>query len=185
MSETYPSKWNIIEDELHAECRIFDVHKRKMVRDSDKKKGDFYVIDTNDWVNVLAVTAEQNIILVRQFRYGTQKYSLEPPGGVIEQGEDPVLAGQRELLEETGYSGEDAKIIGTVFPNAAIMSNRCYFLLLKDVKKTNDVSFDPHEELETVKVPVKQLQELVKSGEISHSIGVNAVYHLLVELGFE
>ena len=146
---------------------------------------DATVNSTEPNYSLLSDIADQKIILVRQFRYGTQKYSLEPPGGVIEQGEDPVLAGQRELLEETGYSGEDAKIIGTVFPNAAIMSNQCYFLLLKNVEKTSDVSFDPHEELETVKVPVKQLQELVKSGEISHSIGVNAVYHLLVELGFE
>ena len=58
------------------------------------------MIETNDWVNVLAMTPKQEIILVRQFRYGTEEYSLEPPGGVIEKGEDPIVAGQRELLEE-------------------------------------------------------------------------------------
>ena len=67
-----------------------------MLRESDQTEGDFYVIDTNDWVNVLAVTSNKEIILVRQFRYGTEQYSLEPPGGVVEKGEDPILAGQRE-----------------------------------------------------------------------------------------
>ena len=183
MSDKFPSKWQVIQDDIHADCRIFEVHKRKMLRDSDQKQGDFYVIETNDWVNVLAMTPKQEIILVRQFRYGTEEYSLEPPGGVIERGEDPVVAGQRELLEETGYSGRNPKLIGDVFPNAAIMSNRCHFLFLTDVEKTAKVSLDPHEELETVKVSIDQLKDLVKSGEISHSIGVNAVFHLMMEIG--
>jgi 8-oxo-dGTP pyrophosphatase MutT (NUDIX family) len=183
MSEKFPSKWQVIQDDIHADCRIFEVHKRKMLRESDQKEGEFYVIETNDWVNVLAMTQEQEIILVRQFRYGTEQYSLEPPGGVIERGEDPIVAGQRELLEETGYSGKNPKIIGKVFANSAIMSNRCHFLFLTDVEKSAEVSFDPHEELETVKVSIDKLKDLVQSGQISHSIGVNAVFHLMMELG--
>ena len=181
MSSQLPSRWKVIHDVMHANCRIFDVYKRKMIRDSDQKEGEFYVIETNDWVNVLALTSNQEIILVRQFRYGTEEYSLEPPGGVIEKGEDPILAGQRELLEETGYSGKNPKIIGNVFANSAIMSNRCHFLLLTDVEKLGEVSFDPNEELETVKVPIERLKDLVKSGDISHSIGVNAIFHLMME----
>ena len=182
MSSQFPSRWKVMRDDMHANCRIFDVHKRKMIRDSDQKEGEFYVIETNDWVNVLALTSNQEIILVRQFRYGTEEYSLEPPGGVIEKGEDPILAGQREMLEETGYSGKNPKIIGNVFANSAIMSNRCHFLLVTDVEKLGETSFDPHEELETVKVPIESLKDLVKSGDISHSIGVNAIFHLMMEL---
>ena len=111
MNSQFPSRWKVMRDDLHSDCKIFEVHKRKMIRDSDQKEGDFFVIETNDWVNVLAVTCDQEIILVRQFRYGTEEYSLEPPGGVIEKGEDPILAGQRELLEETGYAGKNPKII--------------------------------------------------------------------------
>ncbi len=183
MNKKFPSKWKVVQDNIHADCRIFDVHRQKMLRDSDQKQGEFFVIETNDWVNVLPITADNEIILVRQFRYGTKKFSLEPPGGIVENGEDPILAGQRELLEETGYSGKDPKIIGTVFPNSAIMANRCYFLLISDVKKTSEVSFDPHEELQTEKIEINRLKELVHSGEISHSIGVNAIFHLLIELG--
>lgn len=182
MSPNFPSKWNVVQDEMLADCRIFQVHKRKMVRESDDKEGEFYVVDSNDWVNVLAITSDQKIVLVRQFRYGNEQYSLEPPGGVIEKGEDPVEAGLRELIEETGYSGKDPKLIGCVFPNSAIMSNRCHFVILHDVEKLNSVSFDPHEELETVLVPVSELSELIRSGEISHSIALNAILHLRMEL---
>ena len=182
MSENFPSKWSVIKDELHSDCRIFQVHKRKMRRESDHKVGDFYVIDTNDWVNVLAITTDQKIILVRQFRYGTEGYSLEPPGGVIEKGESPIDAGERELLEETGFSGKNPRIIGNVFPNSAIMSNCCHYLMLTDVEKLSDVSFDPHEELETVQVPISELQNLVKKGEISHSLALNAIFHLQLAL---
>ena len=109
--------------------------KEDFGRKSDGIKGDFFVLDTNDWVNVLAITPNRELVLVRQFRYGSQEYSLEPPGGVIEKGEDPVLAGMRELSEETGYVGTDPQLIGNARPNAAILSNKCHFVLLEDVKK--------------------------------------------------
>lgn len=182
MSTNFPSKWKVIQDEIYADCRIFEVHKRKMIRESDQKEGEFYVIDSNDWVNVLAITSDQKIVLVRQFRYGNEQYSLEPPGGVIEKGEDPVEGGLRELVEETGFSGSEPKLIGSVFPNSAIMSNRCHFVLLHNVEKHNPVSFDPHEELETVLVPISELSNLIRSGEISHSIALNAILHLKMEL---
>ena len=153
-----------------------------MLRDSDSKEGDFFVIETNDWVNVLAITSDKEIVLVRQFRYGTEKYSLEPPGGVVEKGEDPIIAGERELEEETGYAGNNPKIIGNVFPNSAIMANRCHFVLVNDVQKVKKVHFDEHEELETVKVPIDDLTYLVQKGDITHSIAINAIFHLQLEL---
>ena len=94
------STWARLHDELHADCRIFKVRKSRFHRRSDQKEGDFFVLDTNDWVNVLALTKCQELVMVRQFRFGTEAFSLEPPGGVVEKGESPVLAGERELEEE-------------------------------------------------------------------------------------
>ena len=102
MSEKTPSSWSLLKDDLHADCRIFEIRKQRFLRNSDRKQGDFFVLDTKDWVNVLALTSDDHLVMVRQFRYGTKDFSLEPPGGVVEDGEDPSLAGQRELLEETG-----------------------------------------------------------------------------------
>ena len=183
MNSRVLSEWKRLSDDLHADCRIFDVRKSRFHRRSDQKEGDFFVLDTNDWVNVLAVTKNEELVLVRQFRFGTEEVSLEPPGGVIEKGESPVLAGERELQEETGFAGKRAKVIGSVFPNSAIMSNRCHFLLVEEVEETSATSFDPHEELETVLIPLSELKNLVKKEEITHSIALNGIFHLLLHLG--
>jgi 8-oxo-dGTP pyrophosphatase MutT (NUDIX family) len=182
MSEILPSKWVLESDNLHSDCRIFEVHKRRFRRISDGVSGDFFVLDTNDWVNVLAVTPAQKLVLVRQFRYGTEEFSLEPPGGVIESGEDPIMAGLRELKEETGYIGTDAELIGTARPNAAILSNRCYFVFVKNVERTADLAFDEHEELITELHSVKDLRGLVANNEVTHSIGLNAILKLMIHL---
>ncbi|MEL0005198.1 MAG: NUDIX hydrolase [Opitutales bacterium] len=177
-----PSPWDMEENNLHADCRIFEVRKQRLKRRSDGLEGEFFVLDTNDWVNVLALTPDDKIILVRQFRYGSKEQSLEPPGGVVERGEDPVVAGLRELQEETGYVGEEPKLLGVVRPNAAILSNRCHVILVRNAQKTAELNFDQHEELVTELYPVKELKEMVRRGEITHSIGLNSIMMLLLEL---
>jgi len=177
-----PSPWDMQENNLHADCRIFEVRKQRLKRRSDGLEGEFFVLDTNDWVNVLALTPDDKIILVRQFRYGSKEHSLEPPGGVVERGEDPMVAGLRELQEETGYVGEEPKLLGVVRPNAAILSNRCHVILVRNTKKTAELNFDQHEELVTELYPVKELKEMVRRGEITHSIGLNSIMMLLLEL---
>ena len=183
MSKEFPSRWDVLEDNLHADCRIFEVYKRRFRRQSDGVESDFFVLDTNDWVNVLAITPNDELVLVRQFRYGTKEYSLEPPGGVIEKGENPIVAGLRELEEETGYVGKDARLIGQARPNAAILSNHCYFVLVEDVQKTAKIAFDEHEELHTELYPVQNLKSMVANNEITHSIGLNAILKLILHRG--
>ena len=177
-----PSSWDLQSEKLHANCRIFEVRERRFKRRSDGVEGDFYVLDTNDWVNVLAITPEQKIVLVRQFRFGSRENSLEPPGGVVEKGEDPIIAGIRELEEETGYVGQKPELIGSVRPNAAILSNHCHVVLVREALKTAKLNFDQHEELVTELYPIAKLKELVKSGEITHSIGLNSILMLMLEL---
>ena len=178
-----PSKWELIEDQLHASCRIFDVRRQFFRHPGDGREGDFFVLRTNDWVNVLALTRDEELVMVRQFRYGSQKLSLETPGGVAEKGEDPLTAGLRELREETGYSGKNARILSFCRPNSAILSNRCHFALVEEVEKVGDVQFDPNEEIETVLVPLTEIPSRISSGEISHSLALNAILHLFLERG--
>ena len=183
MSKNSPSSWDLKDSHLHSDCRIFEVYKQRFRRRSDGEEGDFFVLETNSWVNVLAITPSRELVLVRQFRYGTQELSLEPPGGVIEKGEDPIEAGLRELKEETGYVGEKAVIIGSARPNAAILANQCHFVLVENVMKTAELSFDQHEELVTELHPLANLKRLVKEEQITHSIGLNAIFRLLLHLG--
>ena len=177
-----PSSWKIIQDNLHSDCRIFEVRKQRFIRNYDQKEGDFFVLNSNDWVNVLALTKDDQLVMVRQYRYGTKSLSLEPPGGVIEDGEEPTIAGQRELLEETGYRGESFEIIGSINPNSAIMSNRCFFLMILEVEKVTEVSFDPNEDLVTELIPLSEIEGLIRSKKITHSLALNAIFHLLLKL---
>ena len=180
--KNFPSLWDLKKDALHADCRIFEVRKQTQQRRSDGVLGDFFVLNTNDWVNVLALTESKELVMVRQFRYGSKKFSLEPPGGVVEKGEDPLVAGLRELQEETGFVGSDPELLGVVRPNAAILSNSCHIVMVRNVIKIADINFDQHEELITELYPVHELKRMVQDGSITHSIGLNAILMLLLKL---
>ena len=116
------------------------------------------------------------MILVRQFRYGADAFSLEIPGGVIEKGEEPAIAGVRELQEETGYVGSPARILGHVQPNPAIQSNRCHFLLVEEASATTPVAWDHDEEIEVCVLPIQEVFSLARSGGITHSLTWNALF---------
>src|SRR6185503_5543366 len=139
---------------------------------------DFYVIDCVNWVNVIALTQNDRLVMVEQYRHGSNTVELEIPGGMMDStDQSPVVAGLRELREETGYEGEAPVIIGEVFPNPAIMSNTCYTLLVKNCGLRHSTIFDHGEDLITRLVPVEELPILVSSGRIRHSLVVAALYH--------
>tara|TARA_Y100000588_G_C14034062_1_gene829953 strand:+ start:202 stop:768 length:567 start_codon:yes stop_codon:yes gene_type:complete len=172
-----PSSWDILSDELAADCRIFDV-RRLRCRHPDGREGDFFVLDTSDWVNVVALNPDDELILVRQHRFGSGELSWEVPGGVIDAGEDPIDTAVRELREETGYEGECAIPLACCRPNPAILRNRCHFFLIEEAKLTGETSFDPNEELETRLLPLKEAFAWVKDGRIHHALSVDAIFYL-------
>ena len=120
-----PARWLVQHEALHADCRVFRVYKEHCHHPLDHREGDFFVLRSNDWVLALPVTADGRLVLVRQHRFGTRALSVEPPGGVIEAGEDPCVAAARETVEETGYLGGRATLLGTVAPNPAKCSSHC------------------------------------------------------------
>lgn len=118
-----PKRWQRLRSEPHAVTRIFDV-SRAIYRHPDRANDqDFFVINAPDWVMVIALTPDHHLVLVNQFRYGIDEFSVEIPGGVIDAGEDCVAAGLRELREETGFVGEKARLLGRVHPNPAMQNN--------------------------------------------------------------
>lgn len=133
------------------------------------------VIDAPDWVNVLALTPEQHLVLVRQFRFGINDFSLEIPGGVMEPGEDPVATALRELSEESGYVGTNARLLGSVHPNPAIQSNRCHLVLVEDARPSSSVDWDPDEEMSVTTLPVDAVYELAYRGGITHALVLDAL----------
>ena len=170
-----PARWEKLSAETKLKTRVFEVlsvHYRHGPRNSSR---DFSVIVAPDWVNVVALTTDRKLVLVRQFRFGIDEFSLEVPGGVIECGEDPVVAGIRELEEETGFSGTNARLLGTVHPNPAIQANRCHLVLVENVRQTHALAWDPDEELHVQTTPVDEVYALARSGGITHSLVLNAL----------
>jgi 8-oxo-dGTP pyrophosphatase MutT (NUDIX family) len=157
-----------------ASTRVLDLQSVLFRRPGGAER-DYVVAHTPDWVNVVALTPEANLVLVRQFRFGANAFSLEIPGGVIEEGELPLAAGLRELAEETGYGGGAARLLGSVHPNPAIMDNRCHFVLVDGAVPTGPMKWDHDEEIEVSTAPVAEVLRWARSGRISHSLTVAAL----------
>jgi 8-oxo-dGTP pyrophosphatase MutT (NUDIX family) len=170
--------WPTVHSKPVGDFRIFTIRTDRKVSPRTGKDHDFYVIDCVNWVNVVAVTPDQQLVMIEQYRHGSDTVELEIPGGMIDpEDTSPVQAGVRELREETGYEGKSARIIGEVFPNPAIQSNRCYTVLLEDCQQLHPTELDHGEDLVTRLVPVAEIPQLVAAGKIQHSLVVVALYY--------
>jgi len=139
---------------------------------------EFVVVEAPDWVNVIALTPENEVVLVRQYRFGTREVTLEIPGGALDGGEDFLEAGLRELREETGYQGDGARLLGTVAPNPAFLQNRCGTILVTGARQVDDPRPDSNEILEVELRPRAEIPGLIAGGEIDHALVV-AAFHWL------
>ena len=170
-----PQRWQKLGSKTIATTRIFDVNRVTFHHPARAKARDFFVIHPPDWVNVVALTPERQLVLVRQFRYGTNDFSVEIPGGVMDPGEDPVTAGLRELREETGFTGTSARLLGSVHPNPAMQDNRCHLVLVENARQDEALDWDPDEEFEIMTQPVDDVYALAYRGGITHAMVLDAL----------
>lgn len=157
--------------------KIFDIVSFDAESPDKKIFSEFYVLETNDWVNVIPITKEKNVVLVKQHRHGINQESLELPGGVVKfEGDNRFLeTAIAELREETGYTTDKWKYLCKVSANPAILNNWSYAYVAYDVKKTHSIELDPEEDIETIEVPLDELPKLVQAGIIHHSIMVASI----------
>jgi 8-oxo-dGTP pyrophosphatase MutT (NUDIX family) len=161
---------------LLQRTRILDLQRVPFHHPRRDARRDFVVVAAPDWVNVLAHTTDDRLVLVNQFRYGIDAFSWEIPGGVIDPGEDPVAAGVRELREETGYVGENARLLASVHPNPAFLNNRCHLVLVERCRPLAALAWDPDEEIEVAAAPVEEVLARARRGEITHSLVLDALF---------
>ena len=180
MSDSPPSKlkpWQRLDSEIVYSCRIFSLQKNRSRSPRTNEEHDFFVLDSGDWVNIIPVTADDHVVLIRQYRHGTDDMTLEIPGGMVDREDpSPLHAARREMQEETGYDSEDIIPLGAIHPNPAIQGNRCHSFLARNVEKRFDPNFDTTEETEVILVHTGELPELVRQERITHALVVVAFY---------
>jgi 8-oxo-dGTP pyrophosphatase MutT (NUDIX family) len=170
--------WKTIRSTPVGDYRIFKIRSELKVSPRTGQEHDFYVLDSVNWVNVVAITPDQKLVMVEQYRHGSDTVELEIPGGMMDAHEtDPVATGERELREETGFVGEKARLLGRVWSNPAILSNKTYTVIVENCQLQHCVEFDSGEDLITRLVPVADIPRLVAEEKIGHSLVVVALYY--------
>jgi len=161
-----------------GDFRIFRLRADAVVSPRTGATHEVYVIETVDWVNVIALTPDQHLVMVEQYRHGSDTVELEIPGGMMDPDDVSAIAtGVRELREETGYEGDNARSLGVIYPNPAIQNNTCHTILLENCRLRHLPELDLGEDLVTRLVPVSEIPVLVAQGKIRHSLVVVALYY--------
>jgi len=167
--------WDELESTLIQSCRVFDLYRSR--RRNGTREGEFYLLRAQDWVNVVPVLRDreggERFLMVKQFRNGIERVTVEFPAGLIEAGEQPADAAARELLEETGCRAESMVPIGTIVPNPAFMNNTCYSFCARGLEKVEELALDELEVLEVLEVPVEELRERI--GQAPYENGMTAL----------
>ena len=172
-----PPPWKKVREGQPRDYRIFRVREDEV---EDPRNGSLHqrvLIDSPDWVNIIPVTATGQVVLIRQFRFGTWSSTLEIPGGMVESGEDPLSAATRELEEETGYRPAEVRALGWVHPNPALQGNRCHCYLALGCERVHAGRPDSGEDIQVELRDRAGIPALIRSGEITHSLVV-AAFHL-------
>jgi len=171
-----PEPWPLIRSTPDKSYRVFSVRTDTVRSPRTGKEHDFYVIESADWVNVIPLTSDNQVVMVRQYRHGTRQISLEIPGGLVNPQDTPLDTARKELLEETGYQAEEITLIGTAHPQPALFNNRCLTFLATNVRKTAALDLDEGEDIEVALISLSDIPRLIREGEITNAMVILAFY---------
>jgi ADP-ribose pyrophosphatase len=174
-------RWERLDHKLLQKTRVFDLFVQHMRYPESGYEDDFYYLSISDWANVIALTDRQEVVLVKQYRFGIDDFSLEVPGGIVGDGESPLDAVLRELTEETGYVASGAESLGVVYPNPALQNNKMHYFLAQHVALKHGQTLDPAENITVHLIPLSEVPELISSQKIAHSLTICAFMYFYVK----
>jgi 8-oxo-dGTP pyrophosphatase MutT (NUDIX family) len=170
--------WSEVSRRVMYAGRIFSVVQARRRSAAQAREFSFDILECPDWVNVVALTGEGRVVVIRQYRAGTQAITLEVPGGTVDEDETPLDAARRELSEETGYQADTWELIGRVEPNPAFQTNSTYTYLARNARRTGPQRLDDTELIDVEERAVHDIPQLISDGTIAHALVVCAFFHL-------
>jgi ADP-ribose pyrophosphatase len=172
-------EWRELAREPVADCKIFTVERSIAASPVDGTAHAFHRIHSPSWAQIVPVTTDGRVVMVRQYRHGAGRITLEIPAGLVDPGEDPLRAALRECFEETGYRARNAVSLGVVSPNPALFANRLYAYLATDVEPAGAIHNTGTEQTEVVLIPASELPEMMLRGDIDHALVVATLWRYL------
>jgi ADP-ribose pyrophosphatase len=176
-------KWTLISSEYIHKGPWATLRSDKCKMPDGRIVDQYYVLEYPNWANAVALTEDNKILLVRQYRHAANIVSLEIPGGVIEDGENPEEGMRRELLEETGYEFTDVELISTVYANPSTANNKTFCYLAKGGKKVQGQSLDEHEELVVEEYTIAEVKQLLADNKIAQALHCTGLFYAFMKLG--
>jgi 8-oxo-dGTP pyrophosphatase MutT (NUDIX family) len=161
-----------------ADCRIFKVRKDTVYNPRTGQSHDMFVLEQPNWVNIIPLTPDDQVIMIEQWRHGTRSVHLETPGGLMDDSESPEQCARRELLEETGFEAGQIVHIGTVHPNPSIQDNLQHYELATNCRQVSEPKLDHAEDIAVRLVPLADVAGLIETGKITHGIVIGGFYWL-------
>lgn len=177
--------WEILERSVLHETNVFTLEREVCRHPRTGVVHPFYVIDVDDWVNILPITDGGEVVLLRQWRQGLKDFCVEIPGGMADPGESPEDAATRELREETGYGFAQLVSLGSVTTNPAIQNNRCWLFVAVGARPEGEATPEETEDIDVFTVPLAEALEMVDDGRIDHTMVLNTFLKLRIEYGPE
>lgn len=178
-----PKPWRVISSKQDKSYRVFSLRTDRAVSPRTGLEHNFFILESSSWVNIIPLTHQDQVVLVRQYRHGIRGVTLEIPGGLVEPSDTPESAAERELYEETGYRTPEMIFLGSVQPNPAIQNNRCYTFLARNAFLAGNQQQDEREDIEVLLHPITQIPRLIEEGEITHALVLAAFYRFFMEYG--
>ena len=174
--------WKTLESQQVFKSGLVSIDKEKCEMPDGRIMPGYFILRFPDWVNIVPVTAQGEVILIKQYRHATAEIHWEVPGGAIHHGEDPSLAALRELEEETGYTSKNLIKVADNYPNPALQNNRIHTYLAKDCTYKGGQTLDPYEEIDVVLMSIDEMKSHLEKGLFNHNIVVASIYQSLRHL---